>query len=101
MAEREDWYARAAAVGRAGAAQNTGYLAQRIAEQQQALQQCVATGAYTLQFTSPYTMRDIYRALSEHPCALHDPVNIDTGCKCVCGANVYMCVSTAIVQLWA
>ena len=101
MAEREDWYARAAAVGRAGAGQNAGYLAQRIAEQQQALQQCAATGACTLPFSSPYTVRDIHQALADCPCALLDPVSIDAASRCVCGANLYRCLSTAIMHLWA
>ena len=91
MAEREDWYARAAAVGRAGAGQNAGYLAQRIAEQQQALQQCAATGAHTPLSRTPYTPRSIYQALAGCPCALHDPVSIDAGSRCVCGANLCMC----------
>ena len=89
MAEREDWYARAAAVGRAGAAQNAGYLAQRIAEQQQVLQQCAATGAYTPLSTSPYTVCDTYQAWADCPCARHDPVSIKAGSRCVCGANLH------------
>ena len=45
MAEREEWYVRAAAVGRAAAGPIASFLAQQIAEKQQTLQHCARTGA--------------------------------------------------------
>ncbi len=47
MAEREEWFVRAAAVGRAAARPVAGFLAQQISERQQSLQQCARTGLYT------------------------------------------------------
>ena len=48
MAEREEWFVRAAAVGRAAAGPIAGFLAQQISEKQQTLQQCAKTGVYNL-----------------------------------------------------
>lgn len=48
MAGREEWFARAAAVGRAAAGQSAAFLAQCIAEKQQSLQQGATTGAHYL-----------------------------------------------------
>ncbi len=54
MAEREEWFARAAAVGRAAAGQSAAFLAQHIGEKQQVLQQCATTGAHLLGICSEY-----------------------------------------------
>lgn len=46
MAGREDWFARAAAVGRASAAFSAGLLTERIQQKQHHLQHCVAAGSH-------------------------------------------------------